>query len=137
MRLAADDVGAGNAGLRLLSEIHFDIVKIDLSLVQGGTMHDPSHGVLRALQDLATGWHASIVAEGVETAAQLAVVRSLGISAGQGYLLARPTTELNTSGQRAVDLAALETSEEGDFLRMTSDRAGRQFAAQPRMPAAS
>jgi diguanylate cyclase (GGDEF)-like protein len=134
MRLAADDVGAGNAGLRLLSEIHFDIVKIDLSLVQGGTMHDPSHGVLRALQDLATGWHASIVAEGVETAAQLAVIRSLGISAGQGYLLARPATELNTS---AVDLASLEASEEGDFLRMTSDRAGRQFAAQPRMPAAS
>jgi EAL domain-containing protein (putative c-di-GMP-specific phosphodiesterase class I) len=134
MRLAADDVGAGNAGLRLLSEIHFDIVKIDLSLVQGGTMHDPSHGVLRALQDLATGWHASIVAEGVETAAQLAVIRSLGISAGQGYLLARPATELNTS---AVDLAALEESEEGDFLRMTSDRAGRQFGAQPRMPAAS
>jgi EAL domain-containing protein (putative c-di-GMP-specific phosphodiesterase class I) len=97
-------------------------------------MHDPSHGVLRALQDLATGWHASIVAEGVETAAQLAVIRSLGISAGQGYLLARPTTELNAS---AVDLAALETSEQGDFLRMTSDRADRQFGAQPRMPAAS
>ena len=134
MRLAADDVGAGNAGLRLLSEIPFDIVKIDLSLVQGGTMHDPSHWVLRALQDLATGWKASIVAEGVETAAQLAVIRSLGISAGQGYLLARPATELNTS---AVDLAALATSDQGDFLRMTSDRAGRQFAAQPRMPAAS
>ncbi len=35
-RLAADDVGAGNAGLRLLSQVQFDIVKIDLSLVQGG-----------------------------------------------------------------------------------------------------
>ena len=41
LRLAADDVGAGNAGLRLLSEVHFDIVKIDLSLVQGGVMQDP------------------------------------------------------------------------------------------------
>jgi diguanylate cyclase (GGDEF)-like protein len=134
MRMAADDVGAGNAGLRLLSEIPFDIVKIDLSLVQGGTMHDQSHGVLRALQDLATGWHASIVAEGVETAAQLAVIRSLGISAGQGYLLARPATELNTS---AIDLAALEASDQGDFMRMTTDRAGKQFGAQPRIPAAS
>ena len=36
IRLAADDVGAGNAGLRLLSQLRFDIVKIDLSLVQGG-----------------------------------------------------------------------------------------------------
>jgi len=134
MRLAADDVGAGNAGLRLLNEISFDIVKIDLSLVQGGTMHDPSHGVLRAIQELANQWRVSIVAEGVETAAQLAVVRSLGIAAAQGYLLARPTTEMNEEG---IDLAALELSDQGDFLRMTSDRADNRFGAQPRVPAPS
>ena len=44
MRIAADDVGAGNAGLRLLSEIAFDVVKIDLSLVQRGLLHESSHG---------------------------------------------------------------------------------------------
>ncbi len=90
IRLAADDVGAGNAGLRLLSEVHFDIVKIDLSLVQGGILHDPSNAVLRALQELAASWQATIVAEGVETAEQLAAIRNLGINAGQGYLLGRP-----------------------------------------------
>jgi diguanylate cyclase len=134
MRLAADDVGAGNAGLRLLNEISFDIVKIDLSLVQGGTMHDPSHGVLRALQELAKQWRVSIVAEGVETAAQLAVVRSLGISAAQGYLLARPAAAM---AAETIDLAALEISDEGDFARMTSDRADNRFGTQPRTPAAS
>jgi diguanylate cyclase (GGDEF)-like protein len=92
-RLAADDVGAGNAGLRLLSEIHFDIVKIDLSLVQGGVLHDPSHAILRALQDLASRWRATIVAEGVETPQQLIVIRALGIAAAQGYLLGRPGQE--------------------------------------------
>jgi diguanylate cyclase (GGDEF)-like protein len=111
MRLAADDVGAGNAGLRLLSDIHFDIVKIDLSLIQGGMVHDPSHGVLRALQELATRWQASIVAEGVETAAQLAVVRSLGISSGQGYLLGRPKDGMTSDG---VDLDELESSADAD-----------------------
>jgi diguanylate cyclase (GGDEF)-like protein len=90
-RLAADDVGAGNAGLRLLSEIHFDIVKVDLSLVQGGILHDPSHGVLLALRELASQWRATIVAEGVETGHQLRVIRQLGIAAAQGYLLGRPT----------------------------------------------
>lgn len=90
LRLAADDVGAGNAGLRLLSEMQFDVVKIDLSLVQAGTTHDPSHAILRALQGLAAQWNASVVAEGIETSEQLAVVRGLGISAGQGYLLGRP-----------------------------------------------
>jgi diguanylate cyclase (GGDEF)-like protein len=118
MRLAADDVGAGNAGLRLLSDIHFDIVKIDLSLVQGGMVHDPSHGVLRALQELATRWKASIVAEGVETAAQLAVVRSLGISSGQGYLLGRPKDEMTNDG---VDLDELESSGDPDAALFAND----------------
>ena len=84
-----------------LSEIHFDIVKIDLSLVQGGILHDPSHGVLRALQELAARWSATIVAEGVETGEQLAVVRELGITAGQGYLLGRPARERRAA---ALDL---------------------------------
>ena len=41
VRVAADDVGAGNAGLRLLSQFRFDAVKIDLSLVQGGAEPGP------------------------------------------------------------------------------------------------
>ncbi len=103
-RLAADDVGAGNAGLRLLSEIHFDIVKIDLSLVQGGVLHDPSHAILRALQDLAARWRAAIIAEGVETPQQLIVIRELGMAAAQGYLLGRPTPDRKAD---AIDLDAL------------------------------
>jgi EAL domain-containing protein (putative c-di-GMP-specific phosphodiesterase class I) len=134
MRIAADDVGAGNAGLRLLSEVSFDIVKIDLSLVQGGTMHDPSHGVLRALQELATQWKVSIVAEGVETAAQLTVVRSLGISAAQGYLLGRPGPAISAD---AIDLAELETTTEVDPFRSRPDRVEGTFPSQPRVRAAS
>jgi diguanylate cyclase (GGDEF)-like protein len=124
MRMAADDVGAGNAGLRLLSEIHFDIVKIDLSLVQGGTMHDPSHAVLRALQELANQWKASVVAEGVETAAQLAVVRKLGIAAGQGYLLGRPSGRMDVE---RIELDELQASGDVDDLftrRLQPDGAG-------------
>ena len=132
MRLAADDVGAGNAGLRLLSEIHFDIVKIDLSLVQGGMMHDPSHGILRALQELATRWKASIVAEGVETAAQLAVVRNLGIAAGQGYLLGRPA---NTMNDAAIDLDQLASASDLDALFATGNLVENPFAEQPRVAA--
>jgi len=89
-RIAADDVGAGNAGLQLLSEIEFDVVKIDLSLVRGGMLRDSGLAVLRAIQELAARSHATVVAEGIETVEQLDVIRRLGISSGQGYLLAAP-----------------------------------------------
>ncbi len=104
IRLAADDVGSGNAGLRLLSQLRFDIVKIDLSLVQGGTRHDQSLEVVRTLRDLADRWGALVVAEGIETPAQLEVVRALGIGAGQGYLLGRPTEQPPTG---TIDLDEL------------------------------
>ncbi len=95
MRIAADDVGAGNAGLRLLSEIAFDIVKIDLSLVQKGLLHESSLAVVRGLREMARRSGATVVAEGVETPEQLVALRRLGITAAQGYLLGRP-------GDRAV-----------------------------------
>jgi diguanylate cyclase (GGDEF)-like protein len=90
IRVAADDVGAGNAGLRLLSQFRFDAVKIDLSLVQGGASQDQTLFVLTSLVQLARRWGALTIAEGVETPEQLRMIRKLGIDAGQGYLLGRP-----------------------------------------------
>jgi diguanylate cyclase (GGDEF)-like protein len=104
IRLAADDVGAGNAGLRMLSQLRFDIVKIDLSLVQEGAHHDSSRAVVRSLRDLATRQGAVVIAEGVETATQLNVLRELQIAMGQGYLLGRPGLNL---GLQSVDIEAL------------------------------
>jgi diguanylate cyclase (GGDEF)-like protein len=105
VRVAADDVGAGNSGLRLLSQVRFDIVKIDLSLVRDGANDDSSLAVLRSLQELAAHQSAAVVAEGVETAEQLRVLRELGIPAAQGYLLGRPSTNV---GLGAVDIGMLE-----------------------------
>ena len=97
-RIAADDVGAGNAGLRLLSEVHFDLVKIDLSLVQGGVLRDSAVAVLRAIQGIADRANATVIAEGIETVEQLEVIRGVGITRGQGYLLAMPGPDLQLEG---------------------------------------
>jgi EAL domain-containing protein (putative c-di-GMP-specific phosphodiesterase class I) len=105
LRIAADDVGAGNAGLRLLSQFRFDIVKIDLSLVQEGAERDSSWAVLRSLRDLASRWGASVIAEGLETVSQLRTVRDLGMTAGQGYLLGKP---IPNPAMTTVNISAIE-----------------------------
>ena len=113
VRVAADDVGAGNAGLRLLSQFQFDVVKIDLSLVQGGSRigsgADQTLSVLGSLVQMAVRLGALTIAEGVETPEQLRTIRDLGISAGQGYLLGRPGPEHDLAW---VDLEALASQEE-------------------------
>ena len=104
IRIAADDVSAGSTGLRLLSEIRFDIVKIDLSVVRGGVLRESGMAVLRAIRDIGLHSGAMVVAEGVDNADQLEVVRALELSAGQGYLLGPPMPDARAD---ALDLKAL------------------------------
>lgn len=108
VRVAADDVGAGNAGLRLLSQFRFDVVKIDLSLVQRAG-DDKTHSVLRSIVEMADRLGATTIAEGVETSGQLRTARRLRITAGQGYLLGRPGPDLDLPW---VDVPALEQRDE-------------------------
>jgi diguanylate cyclase (GGDEF)-like protein len=103
-RIAIDDLGAGNSGLRLLSQIQFDIVKIDLSLVQAGTQREASLDIVRTLMELSTRWGAYAVAEGVETVDQLHMLRAIGVGHAQGYLLGRPTSEPT---MRQIDLETI------------------------------
>ena len=111
VRVAADDVGAGNAGLRLLSLVAFDVVKVDLSLVQDAATRQTSAHVLETLQEISARRGAMVIAEGLETAQQLQVVRAAGIEAAQGYLLGRPAEAVDHD---TIDLDALAI---GDHVR--------------------
>jgi diguanylate cyclase (GGDEF)-like protein len=115
IRIAADDVGAGNAGLRLLSEISFDIVKIDLSLVQRGLLHESSLAVLRGLREMARRSGATVVAEGVETPEQLVALRRLGITFAQGYLLGRPQERPVATPVDLALIASMSNLDEADI----------------------
>lgn len=90
VRLAADDLGAGNAGLRLLSELRFDVLKVDLSLIQRSAGGGPSSDVVESVVGLAVRTGALVVGEGIEGEEQVQQLAALGVGAGQGYLLGRP-----------------------------------------------
>jgi diguanylate cyclase (GGDEF)-like protein len=111
VRVAIDDVGAGNAGLRLLSEVEFDIMKIDLSLVRASATHEASEAVLRALGTLARNRGHRVVAEGIETVDHLESVLELRYDAGQGYLFGRAEPTLD---RPTIDLFTLLSATETD-----------------------
>jgi EAL domain-containing protein (putative c-di-GMP-specific phosphodiesterase class I)/DNA-binding NarL/FixJ family response regulator len=90
VRLAIDDAGAGFASLRHILRLAPDFVKLDRTLIDG-IERDRSHQALAAgLISFANKIDATIVAEGIERPAQLRALRELGVTCGQGFLLARP-----------------------------------------------
>ncbi len=117
MRLAADDLGAGNAGLRLLSELHFDIVKVDLGLVQRSAPGGQASAVVESIVAFATRTGALVIGEGVEYDEQVEQLMALGVPAGQGYLLGRPgplPAQLVGVDAATAELAASATAQVAD-----------------------
>jgi diguanylate cyclase (GGDEF)-like protein len=89
VRIALDDFGAGYSSLAYLSQLPVDEVKIDRMFVAGLEIADQRATVLTIVR-LLEALNVRSVAEGVETARQLAYVHSLGIDACQGYYFSRP-----------------------------------------------
>ena len=94
-QLAIDDVGAGFANLRHILRLAPDIVKLDLSLTQEISRDPAREALASSLVGFAGGVGASIVAEGISSDEDLALLRTLGVDYGQGYHLARPSSLLH------------------------------------------
>lgn len=89
-RIAIDDVGAGYSGLRRILDLRPDILKLDMSLTRD-VDSDPARAALaRALVTFAEGINCRIVAEGIETEAEMKALRALGVGYGQGWHFSRP-----------------------------------------------
>ena len=90
---ALDDFGAGHAGLGLLARFQPDTIKLDMELVRGVDESLPRRMIIRSIVTMCESLDMRLVAEGVETAAELAALRALGVRLVQGYHFARPGFE--------------------------------------------
>ncbi len=90
VRLAIDDFGTGYSSLAYLARFPIDILKIDRSFVAGMTDSPQAALLTEAIVHLAEFMHLQVIAEGIETAAQLQQVRDLNCAFGQGYYLGLP-----------------------------------------------
>jgi len=101
---AIDDFGAGHAGLNLLADFQPGIIKLDMALIRHIDSNKIRQSIVKGILSTARDLDITIVAEGVETAAELHTLQGMGIRLIQGYLLARPAVE----ELPAVDYSALE-----------------------------
>jgi len=90
LRLAIDDFGAGYAGFRHIVELNPDTIKLDMSLVRNIDSSPTIQSVVRALVGFAQERNTKLLAEGVETQAELDMLISLGIKRVQGYFFYKP-----------------------------------------------
>lgn len=90
-KIAIDDLGEGFSSLRLWSELRPEFIKIDMHFVQGVDTDPIKRQFLKSIQQIALSCGTDVIAEGVETEAELKVVKEIGIAVGQGYFIARPS----------------------------------------------
>ena len=90
VRLSLDDFGTGYSSLGHLKRFPLDILKLDRSFVSSLSDDSDAPAIIAAVIEMARALRMQVIAEGVETEAQLATLRSLGCDLAQGYHFARP-----------------------------------------------
>jgi diguanylate cyclase (GGDEF)-like protein/PAS domain S-box-containing protein len=113
-KVALDDFGTGYGSLTYLKQIPVDYLKLDIEFVRDVVTNSASRHVVEAVIALARDFHVETVAEGVEDAAALTLLRELGVDHAQGYHLARPAPFSVRPGDQSepVRIAARESRRE-------------------------
>lgn len=90
---ALDDFGAGYAGLALLARFQTDLIKLDMELLRDVDTSSVKQVIVRGIVGIAAELGITLLAEGVETKAEMDVLKAAGIRLFQGYYFARPVVE--------------------------------------------
>ncbi|GAV32236.1 uncharacterized protein Mb1389c [Coriobacteriaceae bacterium EMTCatB1] len=102
--IAIDDAGAGYGSLQCLAEVRPEWVKIDMSLVRGVDSDDVRRQLIESMHSFAEKVGVNLVAEGIETEEELAVLRDIGVEYGQGFLFGRPADPFPADDEIASSL---------------------------------
>ena len=98
VRIALDDFGTGYSSLSYLRSFPFDKLKIDQSFVRDLDSDTSAHAIIRAITTLAAALGIETLAEGVELASHMEVLRTEGCDMIQGYLISRPVPASAVNG---------------------------------------
>jgi PAS domain S-box-containing protein len=134
VQILLDDFGTGFSSLTRLQALPFDKIKIEASFVQSMASSRDSRKIVSAVIGLGQSLGLPVIAEGVETPAQLRMLMQLGCDYGQGYLFSRPTsaesipTLIGLRGEQADDPPPLNLSSNLKLAQLKAIYAGAPFA---------
>ena len=133
VKLAIDDFGTGYASLAHLRQLPVDVIKIDPSFVSGIGQDATLTMLTRTIVQVGRDLGMQVVAEGIESPAQLAELREMGCGYGQGFLLARP---MAVSGVEALIGTGASEAAVADAVTDPAGSPGVSGTAKPGVPAA-
>jgi diguanylate cyclase (GGDEF)-like protein/PAS domain S-box-containing protein len=119
VRLAIDDFGTGYSSLSYLRQFPIDTLKVDQSFIHEINAETDEATIISAVINMGCRMKHRVIAEGVETAEQLAFLRAHGCDEGQGYYFARPMPALETAKLLELGMATSiidEEFQEADFV---------------------
>lgn len=142
LRIAIDDFGAGQANMRHATTLLPRYLKLDRSLISGVDRDAAKRALVESVVEYAQRVGAYVVAEGVETTTEAAMLRELGVPLAQGYRFARPTAPwptIDLDAIEAVETAAV-AAEDPEILVLPASTSAADlqatFRGQPRAQAA-
>ena len=97
--IAIDDFGTGFSSLSTLADLPIDVIKIDRSFIAQANKSQKYNDILNTISELGQKLGLKIVAEGVEEIGQFELVKKMGVSSVQGYLVSRPESSANVGNK--------------------------------------
>lgn len=115
-QIAIDDLGACYSGLNIICSTHPHYLKIDMPLIRDIDSDGMKHALVRGLVEIARNASIHLLAEGIETEAELQALVELGVDYGQGYFLGMPEKSLNRASQEAYRILNLSLTSNPLFI---------------------
>ncbi len=102
-KIAIDDTGVGYSGLKLLTMLHPQYIKISMDLVRDVDQDLVKQALMKALVTFSNSTGSQLIAEGIETVEELNCLQSLGVHCGQGYLIGKPSEEIQYRFKKVIN----------------------------------
>lgn len=109
-KIVIDDAGAGYSGLNLITDIRPHYIKLDMNLIRGIDRDELKKALVRSMYDFSRISGILLVAEGIETAAELGTLVDIGVHYGQGFFLRRPQEEPAPPVPEALDAIRIQNA---------------------------